>query len=339
MEILQNYSLRAHNTFGIDAQADWFIPFTSVEDLKLLARDEYFQECRCLPIGEGSNLLFLANFHGIILHSRILTEERLAETDTTVDYLVGSGVKWDDFVARSCQQGLWGAENLSLIPGQVGASAIQNIGAYGAEVADLIQAVHTVHRRTGEVRIFSLGECQYGYRYSFFKSPEGADYIVTHVHYRLSKEPKPLLDYADLRARVAEHTSDPSPEDIRQTVISIRRSKLPDPAEVGNAGSFFMNPVIEASSFQALLEKYPNAPHYLQPDGRVKVPAGWLIDQAGLKGYRLGHAGVYERQALVLINADGETTGTDIARLAEFVQREVRDRFGINIEPEVRYIS
>lgn len=339
MEILQSYSLRAHNTFGIDAQADWFIPFTSAEDLKLLARDEYFQECRCLPIGEGSNLLFLANFHGIVLQSRILTQERIAETDSTVDYLVGSGVRWDDFVASTCQQGLWGAENLSLIPGQVGASAIQNIGAYGAEASELIQAVHTVHRRTGEVRVFAPEECRYGYRHSFFKEDEGADYIVTHVHYRLSKIAQPRLGYADLAERVVALTDEPTPEAIREAVIAIRRSKLPDPAELGNAGSFFMNPVIGAEAFATLQTKYPTAPHYLLPDGRVKVPAGWLIDQAGLKGHRLGHAGVYERQALVLVNADGEATGTDIARLAEYVQQTVLERFGIQIEPEVRYIS
>lgn len=339
MEILQSYSLREHNTFGIDAQADWFIPFTSVEDLKLLARDEYFQECRFLPIGEGSNLLFLANFHGIVLQSRIQTCERVAETDATVDYLVGSGVRWDDFVAFTCQQGLWGAENLSLIPGQVGASAIQNIGAYGAEASELIQEVHTVHRRTGEIRIFTPDECGYGYRHSYFKEPEGADYIVTHVRYRLSKLPQPRLDYADLRARLAEQTAEPTPEAIRSVVIAIRRAKLPDPAELGNAGSFFMNPVVEASTFASLQAEYPTAPHYLLPDGRVKVPAGWLIDQAGLKGHRLGHAGVYERQALVLVNADGEATGTDIARLAELVQQTVLERFGIQIEPEVRYIS
>lgn len=338
MEILQNYSLRAHNTFGIDAQADWFVPFTSVEDLELLARDEYFQECRCLPIGEGSNLLFLANFHGIVLRSAITSWEFLEETEGTVDYLVGSGVKWDDFVARTCAEGLWGAENLSLIPGQVGASAIQNIGAYGAEASELIQSVHTVHRRTGQRRIFSPEECHYGYRHSFFKEAEGADFIVTHVHYRLSKEPQPRLDYADLRARVEAVTATPTPEAIRQVVIAIRREKLPDPAQLGNAGSFFMNPVIEAEAFARLQATYPQLPHYPQPNGRVKVPAGWLIDQAGLKGYRLGHAGVYERQALVLVNADGEATGTDIARLAEYIQQQVKERFGIHLEPEVRYI-
>ena len=202
MEILQSYSLREHNTFGIDAQADWFIPFASIEDLQLLSRDEYFQECRCITIGEGSNLLFLTNFHGIVLHSVIQSIERLAETADTVDLLVGSGVKWDDFVAQMAEAELYGVENLSLIPGEVGAAAVQNIGAYGAEICEVIREVHTVHRRTGEVRHFAVEECNYSYRHSFFKEPEAADYIVTHVLLRLSKHPHLKLDYADLRQRV-----------------------------------------------------------------------------------------------------------------------------------------
>jgi UDP-N-acetylmuramate dehydrogenase len=339
MEILQNYSLRTLNTFGIDAQADWFIPFTSIEDLQLLSRDEYFQECRCITIGEGSNLLFLANFHGIVLHSKILGRQVVAETEETVDMLVGSGVHWDGLVAELVDLGLYGVENLSLIPGQVGAAAIQNIGAYGAEVSQVIQEVHTVNRRSGEVRRFSNQECNYSYRHSIFKEPEWADYIVTHVVLRLSKKPTLHLDYADLRERVTAHTAEPTASDVRREVIHIRQEKLPDPKTLGNAGSFFMNPIISSEAFAELLKAHPNAPHYLLEDGRVKVPAGWLIDRCGLKGYRLGHAGVYEKQALVLVNADGEATGQDIARLAEYIQGEVQQRFGIRIEPEVRYIS
>ena len=339
MEILQSYSLREHNTFGIDAQADWFIPFASIEDLQLLSRDEYFQECRCITIGEGSNLLFLTNFHGIVLHSVIQSIERLAETADTVDLLVGSGVKWDDFVAQMAEAELYGVENLSLIPGEVGAAAVQNIGAYGTEICEVIREVHTVHRRTGEVRHFAVEECNYSYRHSFFKEPEAADYIVTHVLLRLSKHPHLKLDYADLRQRVEARTATPTARDVRDEVIRIRQEKLPDPKVLGNAGSFFMNPIISAEAFERLREAYPEAPHYDLPDGQVKVPAGWLIDRCGLKGYRLGHAAVYERQALVLVNADGEATGQDIARLAEYVQEQVAERFGLQITPEVRYIS
>ena len=253
--------------------------------------------------------------------------------------LVGSGIHWDDFVAEMVDLGLYGVENLSLIPGQVGAAAIQNIGAYGAEVSQVIQEVHTVNRRSGEVRHFSQQECNYSYRHSIFKEPEWADYIVTHVVLRLSKKPTLHLDYADLRERVISHTEEPTAADVRREVIRIRQEKLPDPATLGNAGSFFINPIISPEAFAELLKAHPNAPHYLLEDGRVKVPAGWLIDRCGLKGYRLGHAGVYEKQALVLVNADGEATGQDIARLAEYIQEQVQQHFGIRIEPEVRYIS
>lgn len=338
MEIRQNHSLLEHNTFGIRAQADWFVSFHGLEDLSLLARDEYFQECRCLTIGEGSNLLFLANFHGVILHSEIQTIERMSEDEEHVDFLVGSGVRWNDFVSLVSKEGFGGIENLALIPGEVGAAAIQNIGAYGMEICERIVAVHTFHRRTGEQRIFSRDECAYAYRHSIFKEPEYADYIVTHVHLRLDKNPTLRLDYADLRERITSQYKTPTPDDVRREVISIRESKLPNPKVVGNAGSFFMNPVVDASVFEALQRSYPNMPHYPLADGRVKVPAGWLIDTCGLKGYRMGHAGVYEKQALVLINADGEATGQDIARLAEHIQREVMQRFSIAIEPEVRYI-
>ena len=298
----------------------------------------YFQECRCVPIGEGSNLLFLTNFHGIILFSELRSIELLGEDDQHVDYLVGSGVHWDDFVQQMTDQGLGGIENLSLIPGQVGAAAIQNIGAYGVEICQRIQAVHTFHRRTAQERIFTRDECAYAYRHSLFKEPDYEDYIITHVHLRLDKHPSLQLDYADLRERITQRHSTPTPTDVRREVIAIRESKLPDPKVIGSAGSFFMNPVVEASVYEALREQYPHAPHYPLPDGRIKVPAGWLIDTCGLKGYRLGHAGVYERQALVLINADGQATGQEIARLAEYIQQQVQARFGIHLEPEVRYI-
>ena len=339
MDIRKEYSLKAHNTFGIDAQADWFIPYESIEELQLLARDEYFQECRHLLLGEGSNMLFLTNFHGIVLHSQITTLETYEEDEAHLTLLVGSGVHWDDLVAYTCARGLGGLECLSLIPGQVGAAAVQNIGAYGAEISQRVVSVHTVHRRTGELRHFAPEECDYAYRHSFFKTAEGADYIVTHVLLRLDKQPELQLDYADLKARVAARSTAPSPEDVRQEVIAIRRSKLPDPAELGNAGSFFMNPIVPPSRLTELQETYPDIPHYPAPEGQIKLSAGWLIDRCGLKGFVLGHVGVYPRQALVLTNVDGEATGQDIARLAQHVQQQVQQHFGIELQPEVRYIS
>lgn len=339
MNIQKDCSLRQYNTFGIDAQADWLIHYHSVEDLKTLVRDEYFQECRVLHIGEGSNLLFLANFHGIVLRSEMKEVELLAETEESVELLVGSGLLWDDFVQHCVAWGYYGGvENLSLVPGQVGAAAIQNIGAYGVEVERLIVAVHALHRRSGQQRVFTHDECHYAYRHSTFKEPEQADWIVTHVHFRLSKTPAYTLDYAELRRAFVEGDAEPSLEAIRELVCTVRRAKLPDVEVLGNAGSFFMNPVVSTPEVEALLAKYPMMPHYPQEGGVVKLAAGWLIDQCGLKGYREGRVGVYEHQALVLVNHGG-ATGQDIANLAIRIQSEVRARFGINLQPEVRYIS
>ncbi len=337
MNIEKEVSLRKYNTFGIDAQTDWLIHYESLEDLKTLVSDEYFQECRYLHIGEGSNLLFLANFHGIVLHSKLISEEILAEDDESVDILVGAGQNWDSFVEGMTQRGYYGAESLSLIPGQVGSSAIQNIGAYGQEVERLIQNVHTIHRRTGELRVFAHHECAYSYRHSIFKEPEFADYIVTHVHFRLSKKADVQLNYKDLQVYFKEHDLALSPENLRTAVIKIRESKLPNVAELGNAGSFFMNPVVSEDFAQSILKDYPNAPYYPFGD-KVKLAAGWLIDQCGFKGVRRGNVGVYERQALVLVNYGG-ATGQDVAKLAIEIQEAVKEKFGVELKPEVRYIS
>ncbi|MDO4706894.1 MAG: UDP-N-acetylmuramate dehydrogenase [Porphyromonadaceae bacterium] len=339
MNIEKDCSLRRYNTFGINAQADWLIHYDSVDDLRTLVRDEYFQECRLLHIGEGSNLLFLANFHGIVLRSEIKDVELLSGSDEVVDLLVGAGLVWDDFVQYCVQRGYYGgAENLSLVPGQVGAAAIQNIGAYGMEIERLVVAVHALHRRTGEQRIFRHEECHYSYRHSIFKEADQADYIVTHVHFRLGKQPSYMLDYAELNKAFVGEGQQPSLEAIRELVCSVRRQKLPDVEYLGNAGSFFMNPIIRAEEAEVLLKAYPNMPHYPHEDGMVKLAAGWLIDQCGLKGYQQGAAGVYERQALVLVNHGG-ATGQDIANLAIYIQEQVRGKFGIDLQPEVRYIS
>lgn len=338
MNIQSEYPLRAHNTFGIPATAAWFISYRSVEELRTLARDEYFQECRCLHIGEGSNLLFLTNFRGIILRSEIDTIEVIDESDTRISLRVGAGLVWDDFVAYAVERGYYGAENLSLIPGQVGAAAIQNIGAYGVEVEQIIERVEAFNRRTAEERSFAHADCRYAYRYSAFKEEDYADWIVTHVVFRLSKEPQLHLGYADLQRYFAEHKAEPSLSSLRQAIIEIRQSKLPDHKVLGNAGSYFMNPIVSADKAEALASEYTGMPSYPQADGRVKLAAAWLIEQCGFKGYREGDAGVYEKQALILVN-HGEATGTDIASLAEQIQIKVRERFGVELKPEVRYIS
>lgn len=338
MKIDKEVALRDYNTFGVDATADWLIRYSSVEELQTLVRDEYFQECRFLHIGEGSNLLFLSNFHGIVLYSEICTIELLEEHPESVDLLVGAGVRWDDFVAHCVRSGYYGVENLSLIPGQVGSAAIQNIGAYGVEVEQCIIEVHTIHRRSGQQRIFTHGECGYAYRHSIFKEPDYTDYIVTHVRFRLSRVEDLRLGYADVQRYLSEHALEPSLSVIREAIIAIRQSKLPDTKVLGNAGSYFINPVISAEQVKALQSLYPELPVYPLSDGRGKVAAGWLIDQCGLKGYRRGDAGVYERQALVLVN-HGKATGQDIANLAIEIQDAVRERFGIELVPEVKYIS
>lgn len=338
MDIRQEYSLRRLNTFGVNATAAWYITYQSCEDLQTLVRDEYFQECRCLHIGEGSNLLFLTNFRGIVLRSEIKDISLVGEDAESVYLRVGAGMLWDDFVSYAVEHGYYGAENLSLIPGQVGSAAIQNIGAYGTEVEQIISSVEAIDRRSGESRSFTHSDCSYRYRHSFFKEPEASDWIITYVVFRLGKEAKLNIAYADLERYFAEQSLQPTLESVRQAVISIRRSKLPDHTELGNAGSFFMNPIVEQALAQTLLEQYPDMPHYPQSDGRVKLAAGWLIEQCGYKGYRRGDAGVYERQALILVN-HGEATGTDIASLAEDIVASVEQRFGLRLTPEVRYIS
>lgn len=338
MNIKKEQILTDHNTFHIPATAEWLITYDSVEDLKTLIRDEYFQECRSLSIGEGSNLLFLANFHGIILCSNICTIEEIAKTETNVILRVGSGLNWDRFVDYTISNGYFGLENLSLIPGQVGASAIQNIGAYGAEVSQFIDKVHTINKRTGELKTFDNEACNYAYRYSIFKEPEYENYIVYAVDYKLSLQSNPNLSYKELQKRFENHNDLPSAKEVRDAVIEIRRAKLPDPEFIGNAGSFFMNPIIPLAQYQSLQATWLEMPHYSMPNDMVKVPAGWLIEQCGLKGYKTDKAGVYEKQALVLVNLGG-ATGTDIANLAELIQQKVLEKFDITIHPEVKYIS
>lgn len=338
IKIEETAPLGTYNTFGVEATAKWLIHYESLEDLKTLTRDEYFQECRYLHIGEGSNLLFLANFDGIVLRSKIQDLEILSEDDKQVELLVGAGWVWDELVAYTVERGYYGAENLSLIPGQVGSAAIQNIGAYGVEMERLVVAVHTLHRRTGEVQVFSHADCRYSYRYSRFKDADMADYIVTHVHLRLSKEPKLHLDYADVKAYLESRELLPSLQTLRRAIIDIRQSKLPDTKVLGNAGSFFMNPIVEDEQYQHLKAEYPDMPAYPLADGRTKLAAGWLIDRCGFKGYKAGRAGVYERQALVLVNHGG-ATGQEIASLAIQIQEAVQEHFGVELHPEVRYIS
>lgn len=328
------YSLLPYNTFGIDVSASRFLEYASVAELK-----EYIAQGAVttpfLHIGGGSNLLFTKDYDGLILHSRIGGIEVTAEDSQTVSLRVGAGVVWDDFVACCVEHGWYGAENLSLIPGEVGASAVQNIGAYGVEVKDLITAVETVNVQ-GYGRVYSVEECEYAYRSSIFKRPENKSVFVTYVRFRLSKEERYTLDYGTIRQELAKYPA-PTLPIVRKVIIEIRESKLPDPKVMGNAGSFFMNPIVAKEKLEALQRDYPRIPYYELPDGRVKIPAGWMIDQCGWKGKSLGPAAVHDKQALVLVNRGG-AKGCDIVALSDAVRASVRDKFGIDIHPEVNVI-
>lgn len=336
MKELTDYSLLHHNTFGMDVRTAHFVEYESVEELCAFLKQKNY-ELPLLHIGRGSNLLFSGDYQGTVLHSLIKGYEVVSETSDTVDVRVGAGEVWDDFVAYTVQKNLYGAVNLSLIPGEVGASAVQNIGAYGVEAKDLIVSVDTVCVSTGELRQFSNGECCYAYRKSIFKQELKGKYIVTHVTYRLSKIPVWHLDYGNIRTELDKASCPLTLDNLRRIIIRIREEKLPDPAQMGNAGSFFMNPVIPKKQFADLQSIYTDMPSYPAGEDCVKVPAGWMIDRCGWKGKSLGRAGVHARQALVLVNLGG-ATGKEIMALAEAVVASVKEKFGIDIHPEVNYI-
>lgn len=336
MKIFRDYSLLPHNTFGMDVKASVFIEYASVKELKEVL-SLYVKDNQWLHIGKGSNLLFTGDFSGIILHSAIKGYEVIHEDTKEVVVRVGAGEVWDDFVAMTVEHEWYGAENLSLIPGEVGASAVQNIGAYGVEAKDLIVGVEAIEVSTGKESIFKNEECGYAYRESVFKSSLKYQYLVTHVSYRLKKTPCYHLDYGNIRLELEKQKVRLTLANVRQAIISIREAKLPDPKLQGNAGSFFMNPVISRKHFEALLVDYPLMPHYEVDAESIKIPAAWMIDQCGWKGKRLGRAGVHDKQALVLVNLGG-AVGTEVIALSEAIQKSVYEKFGINILPEVNFI-
>ena len=337
MNIQYNYPLLAHNTFGMDVEASVFVEYESVTELKEILLHQLCPEGKWLHIGGGSNLLFTGDFDGMILHSAIKGFEVVSENEDEVLVRAGAGEVWDDFVAYTVEKGWYGAENLTLIPGEVGASAVQNIGAYGVEAKDLIVKVDTLEVETGKERVFENEACGYAYRESVFKHALKGKYIVTHVTYRLFKKPSYRLDYGNVRAELEKRGCELTLENVRRTIIDIRESKLPDPKVQGNSGSFFMNPIVPRPLFEELLSKYPSIPFYEVDAERVKIPAAWMIDQCGWKGKQLGHAGVHSKQALVLVNC-GEATGQEIIALSEEIQRSVLDKFGVRISPEVNFI-
>lgn len=335
MRIEQNFSLEKYNTFHLPVKTRWFMEYESEEDVQKILRDEYFQECLSTHIGQGSNLLFINDYNGIILHSAIRGMEVVSEDEATVSLRVGAGEVWDEVVAYAVSKGWGGIENLSLIPGEVGAAAVQNIGAYGVEIKDVIESVEAWNRLTFEKHVFTAEECGYGYRSSRFKDPHQDPHFITYVTLRLEKFPVFNIEYGALKQRLSDKAL--TLENVRETVISIRKEKLPDTESLGNAGSFFMNPLITDEHFERIRKEYPDVPSYPAEKGKVKVPAGWLIEKCGFKGQRHGNVGVYEKQALVLVNFGG-ATGDEIALFAESIRAAVKERFGIELMPEVKYI-
>lgn len=337
MKEIKNYPLLSHNTFGMDVNASLFVEYDSEEELKSFLSANAGASGQWLHIGGGSNLLFTGDYNGTVLHSAIRGYEVTGENEKEVEVRVGAGEVWDDFAAYAVKNGWYGAENLSLIPGEVGAAAVQNIGAYGAEAKDLISRVETLDAATGGERIFTNEECRYAYRESIFKKELKGKYIVTRVTFRLSKEPVFNLEYGNVRGELEKRGCEITLQNVRDTIIDVRRAKLPDPQVQGNAGSFFMNPVVPRAQYEALQRQYPDMPHYDLDKDRVKIPAAWMIDRCGWKGKQMGRAGVHTKQALVLVNCGG-ATGAEVMTLADRIRESVYGKFGIRITPEVNFI-
>lgn len=338
MDLQQNFDLASVTTFHLPARARYYASYTSVDELKRLLDMPELHGLPVMHMGGGSNLLFTRDYPGVVLHSDIRGIDFRPDPadDTAVFATAAAGERWDSFVESACRAGYAGIENLSLIPGSVGAAAVQNIGAYGVELADRLHSVEVYDTLTGDVAMFRREQLAYGYRQSLFKQPEVAGrYVVTAVTVRLSTLHDFHLDYGPLR-ELAGHAS-LTPAEVRQRVIDIRRAKLPDPDVEGNAGSFFKNPVVPDAKFRSLLAEYPDMPHYILPDGNVKIPAGWLIEHAGMKGARVGGAMVYPRQCLVIVNT-GSACADDVVALSRKVQEEVMRVFGLELHPEVIFI-
>ncbi len=326
------HDIKISNTFSLEAVAATYIEYGSVEELR---RDLPGAEKPFLHVGGGSNLLFATpRFDGTVFHNCDCSVDVIADEEDSVLVRAGGGLKWDRFVQWCVEQGYYGAENLSLIPGEVGAAAVQNIGAYGAEVRDIIERVDAYDIIDGVEVSLGRGECNYAYRSSLFKSDAGRRYFVIAVVFSLSRQRRLNLSYGALKDIDGQKAT---LQDVRDAIIAIRRDKLPDPEEIGSAGSFFMNPVVPAEQYEALAAQYPDMPHYPAADGLVKLSAGWMIDRCGFKGLQRGRAGVYAKQALVLVNLGGAKS-EEILALAKEVIEKVESTFGVTLRPEVQII-
>ena len=330
----KDISLRTYNTFGIDVKSKKFIGIQSTDVLKAVLAEN--QGAEVLLLGGGSNLLLTKDFDGLTIRIENRGIEILKEDEYGARIKVAAGENWHDFVLWCLKKDFGGVENLALIPGSVGAAPIQNIGAYGVELSQVFESCEAMSRETGEIKTFNKTECEFGYRNSIFKNTLKEQYIITSVEFNLTKAPHQInTSYGGLSEKI--ESKSPSIQTVAQTVIEIRSAKLPDPRLIGNSGSFFKNPVLGSEQFAALQQQHPNLPHYPDQKGKVKIPAAWLIDYLGFKGYRKNDAGVHQNQALVLVNY-GNASGAEIKKLAQEIKDKVLENFKIDLEFEVNIL-
>ncbi len=338
MTVQTNVSLKPYNTFGIDATAKFFVEVSSIEELQDMLQNPEYQGIERLILGGGSNLLLTKDFDGIVIKITIKGIEKYEEDEQNIWLKVGAGEVWHDLVMYCVNHNYAGVENLSLIPGTVGAAPMQNIGAYGVEIKEVFESLEAIEIKTRKSRIFTKEECQFGYRESIFKHAIKGEYVIVNVNFKLSKIPVYHVEYGAIKDTLAEMGIEQlSIKAISDAVISIRQSKLPNPAEIGNAGSFFKNPEIPKAQFDLLKEQFPTIPSYPVNELMVKVPAGWLIEQAGWKGQRFGNIGVHAKQALVLVNFGGGK-GNEIKQLSQKIQDSIKEKFGIQLHAEVNFV-
>ncbi len=337
MRFCQNASMQTRNTFGISAKARFLADVYSEAQLISLLQTVTAKRFKVLVLGGGSNMLLSQDFDGLVVCPQLLGIQCVYEDKSSVIVQAAAGESWHQFVQYCLAQGWYGLENLSLIAGSVGAAPVQNIGAYGVELKDNFVSLRAIHRQSATVREFALADCHFGYRDSVFKSSLKDQYIITAVRFRVSKIARVSVQYGDIRQELnSKGIGIPTPQQVAQAVIAIRQRKLPNPEQIGNAGSFFKNPVISQNQFETLKQLYPQIVAYPQSQG-VKLAAGWLIEQAGWKGQSLGQAGVYDKQALVLVNR-GTATGQEVMTLAKTIQQSVYDKFGVRLEVEVNLV-
>jgi UDP-N-acetylmuramate dehydrogenase len=333
-------SLGAYNTFGFDVKADLFIKINTIDEFRELLKSKEWRKNKHLILGGGSNVLLTDDFHGLVILNCITGIEIIKEDDQSIIVKCGGGENWHQFVLYTLQQNWGGLENLSLIPGTVGAAPMQNIGAYGVEIKDTFHSLEAINLETAEVEVFNAKDCQFDYRESIFKHQNKGQYLISSVSFKLDKPDshKLHLDYGIIQNVLKEKEIErPTIQDVSVAVIEIRQSKLPDPSKIGNSGSFFKNPIIDFDQFKKLKKEFPDMPFYKLENGQIKLAAGWMIENSGWKGYSENGVGVHQKQALVLVNY-GDGKGKDILNLAKKIQDSIQTKFGVELSPEVNFI-